>query len=1199
VSSDVVTLFHKSAPLPLPVTTPGPVVADGREFISIGYALYDIYYGGEERRFDGVPSRFSGSRTAGQSGTQAGLPAKQMAGLRTMNANTVSLIEVNIAGLAEYEYDVDLENDGMTLRGAGKDLSYIDLSGDRIDVYANGVTIEKLDLDNLYMLDVETGNTVSLRGPGWEGYSGWRIIDVDEYNNAKIKNNRIRGASGYGVSVRWSTGTLVENNEIFWNGVSGVYDYYAENTTIRGNTIFENGSLYYNLEGKRSPAGEATTTAAASNTSYPSYGAGIYGRYTEGAVITNNDVFDNVGHGVYLYNISESNIVNNRIYDNGWIAYDNDGGSGSGLVLDAGNGYYNTANAIVGNTIANNAGEGVYDYYSNYNIYSNNVIGEATLQTSTRRAQRATGGLSLKRSTNSAPRHAVSLKRSAVNEAARSHEEAAWAKLSKDEMLTKLRSQWEAQRALAKATREQEREDDSREATQRRDGSTQRALKKSGSTPALGRLTTPNLSSRQLTPLDGNLLTGVYFDYARNAILSGNTIRGNDTEDEYGGVFLSNSSRDNLVVGNTIENNGSIGIQLDSDYNHNNIIVANRILNNSENGVWVDNNNSGTLVQFNVIAGHTQYGVRNVGTTEANRVDARYSYWGAADGPGGTNVNDPVTNKLASGTGNNVSANVRFDPFVPVVPSALAASTVPGSVTDTVIVFGNTGITVNFSPTGSGGLLVVGSFNITPPTGPFQDPSGGTTFQFLNRYWEIVEGGMTGFTSSITFSYAGVSGVTNPSGLRIARRANFSGSGVPWVLVAIGNTIINTSNQTITVTGITDFSQWTLLMVPSAPTVASVTPSQAFRGASMQLDIAGTNFNSTTALNFGNDISVSSLQLLSPNQLRAIIVIPAAAALGQRAVTISNGGPGGGSSTFNFLVLNPSPTVFSISPQSGNRGSSATVTVNGSGFIPGLGGTTLDFGGGITVGFVSVISGNQLTASISIANTATAGTKTVTVANSAPGGGAATTSFTVNNPAPTVTSVTPNSGTQGQTLTVSLGGSGFFAGVTTVGFGAGVTVNSVVMISSSLLQASITIGPTATTGPRSVSVTNAAPGGGTVSLANAFTVNPGVPSSVELISGLIPTEFGLMQNYPNPFNPATSIRFALPERSSVKLTLFNTLGIEVSVLVDDELEPGVYQYRLAADQLPTGMYIYTLKAQSSADGTSKAYSSSKKMVLVK
>jgi len=94
----------------------------------------------------------------------------------------------------------------------------------------------------------------------------------------------------------------------------------------------------------------------------------------------------------------------------------------------------------------------------------------------------------------------------------------------------------------------------------------------------------------------------------------------------------------------------------------------------------------------------------------------------------------------------------------------------------------------------------------------------------------------------------------------------------------------------------------------------------------------------------------------------------------------------------------------------------------------------------------------------------------------------------------------------------------------------------------------------------------------------------------------IPTVFSLSQNYPNPFNPSTTIEFALPERSFVKLVVFNTLGQEIETLVSEEKGAGTHQIVWNAAQYPTGIYFYRLDARSTTFGS---LTSEKKMLLVK
>ncbi len=98
-----------------------------------------------------------------------------------------------------------------------------------------------------------------------------------------------------------------------------------------------------------------------------------------------------------------------------------------------------------------------------------------------------------------------------------------------------------------------------------------------------------------------------------------------------------------------------------------------------------------------------------------------------------------------------------------------------------------------------------------------------------------------------------------------------------------------------------------------------------------------------------------------------------------------------------------------------------------------------------------------------------------------------------------------------------------------------------------------------------------------------------------------PTNFSLDQNYPNPFNPSTNFTFSLPVDSKVRLSIFNLLGQEVSVLFDQDLSSGVYSHEWRAvdnsgNQLSSGIYFYTLKAKGT-DGSE--FVQTKKMMFLK
>jgi hypothetical protein len=87
-------------------------------------------------------------------------------------------------------------------------------------------------------------------------------------------------------------------------------------------------------------------------------------------------------------------------------------------------------------------------------------------------------------------------------------------------------------------------------------------------------------------------------------------------------------------------------------------------------------------------------------------------------------------------------------------------------------------------------------------------------------------------------------------------------------------------------------------------------------------------------------------------------------------------------------------------------------------------------------------------------------------------------------------------------------------------------------------------------------------------------------SSVEDES-LLPDEIKLYQNYPNPFNPTTKIRYAVPsnmksEMSNVKLSVYDILGHEVAILVNEPKEPGHYTVDFNTSKHSSGVYFYRL-----------------------
>lgn len=89
----------------------------------------------------------------------------------------------------------------------------------------------------------------------------------------------------------------------------------------------------------------------------------------------------------------------------------------------------------------------------------------------------------------------------------------------------------------------------------------------------------------------------------------------------------------------------------------------------------------------------------------------------------------------------------------------------------------------------------------------------------------------------------------------------------------------------------------------------------------------------------------------------------------------------------------------------------------------------------------------------------------------------------------------------------------------------------------------------------------------------------------------VPETYSLYQNYPNPFNPTTKISFALPKAGFVTIKVFNVIGKEVAVLLNENKQAGMYLIDFNASYLPSGIYFYKININDFTDV--------KKMILVR
>ena len=98
-------------------------------------------------------------------------------------------------------------------------------------------------------------------------------------------------------------------------------------------------------------------------------------------------------------------------------------------------------------------------------------------------------------------------------------------------------------------------------------------------------------------------------------------------------------------------------------------------------------------------------------------------------------------------------------------------------------------------------------------------------------------------------------------------------------------------------------------------------------------------------------------------------------------------------------------------------------------------------------------------------------------------------------------------------------------------------------------------------------------------------------TTVEQIGNTVPTEYKMSQNYPNPFNPITRINFAIPKSGLVTMKLYDILGREMMILVNEVMTPGDYKVEVNGETLASGVYFYRLET--------KGFTDIKKMMLIK
>ena len=303
-----------------------------------------------------------------------------------------------------------------------------------------------------------------------------------------------------------------------------------------------------------------------------------------------------------------------------------------------------------------------------------------------------------------------------------------------------------------------------------------------------------------------------------------------------------------------------------------------------------------------------------------------------------------------------------------------------------------------------------------------------------------------------------------------------------------------TVNLASATSGSADFT-----VISTTPTLSGVTPTSGPLATTVPFTLTGTNFvTGATVQVSGRGVAVSGVSVVNPTQIKGQLTIDKAAAPGSRNLTVTVGTSV--STSMAFTVTVPVITITSVSPATGAAGGSVPVTLTGTNFCAGA--TLTVSGSGVTASNVVVTGTTQIKAQLTIDRAAAAGTRSLTVNLASATSGSA--DFAVTSSAPTVSGISPASGTAGSSVPITLTGTNLLAGATVAVSGSGVAVSGVTVVSATQINAQLTIDKSASLGARSVTVS----AGSAVTGAQSFSITAAPTGPVPAINSMSPGGYG-------------------------------------------------------------------------------------------
>ncbi|MGA9977890.1 MAG: Ig-like domain-containing protein [Candidatus Sulfotelmatobacter sp.] len=427
---------------------------------------------------------------------------------------------------------------------------------------------------------------------------------------------------------------------------------------------------------------------------------------------------------------------------------------------------------------------------------------------------------------------------------------------------------------------------------------------------------------------------------------------------------------------------------------------------------------------------------------------------------------DVLINSFAVNSPTSITANITVSEYAPAGQVSVTATTL-GEVATGVNVFTITQTQPELLAVvpSSGAQGVTETVNLT---GQFTDFVNGTT--------------TANFGAGITVNSVTVSSAT-------AAAANVTVQ--PTATLGPRNVSVTTGAQVVSLN-----NAFQVTVGPAA--ILSLTPATGGQGNSLSVLVTGsqTNFASgVTTAAFGGGISVTGISVTDALHATVNITIPTSTAVGAYDVSLTTGGEvatilGG------FTVTSGSASLSVVSPPTGTQGTTLNVDLTGvlTNFVNGT--SVANFGAGIAVNSTMVTSATTAVANITISQTATIGSRNVSVTTGAQVA-SITGGFSVLAGVPALLSASPSSAQAGTTANVVITGefTTFQQGFSTVALGDGIITNVVTVSSLTQLTANVTIPSNASVGNTYISVTTS---GQTVTLNNAFAVTAGTPVITEI-----------------------------------------------------------------------------------------------------